>query len=95
MNDDTKTQKNNKDGHMELGKFYFLNNKYDAAVAEFQKVLEIDAGNAEAYYNIGLARETYGDFDGAKEMYSKTLALDENYKAARERLNKLIGLKDE
>ncbi|MDR1195283.1 MAG: tetratricopeptide repeat protein [Endomicrobium sp.] len=95
MKDDGKIQKNDKTEHMELGKFYFLNNKCDEAISEFKKVIEIDAGSAEAYYNIGLTKETCGDFCGAKEMYSKALSLDQNYKSAREKLNKLIGLEDE
>lgn len=35
--------------HMELGKFYFLNNKYEEAVAEFKKVLDANPSNSEAY----------------------------------------------
>lgn len=81
--------------HMELGKFYFLNNKYDEAVSEFKKVLETNPVNAEAYYNIGLINETNNKTDEAKEMYSKALSIKEDYKIARERLNKLIGLEDE
>ena len=80
---------------IEMGKFYFLNNKYDEAVAEFEKVLKINRNNAEAYYNIGLINETRNNIAVAKEMYSKALFIEEDYKLARERLNKLIGLEDE
>ena len=86
---------NNEIAHMELGKFYFINNKYDEAVAEFQKVLEINKSNAEAYYNIGLINETSNNIDEAKKMYSKALAINPDYKTAREKLNRLIGLEDE
>ncbi|MCL2144341.1 MAG: tetratricopeptide repeat protein [Endomicrobia bacterium] len=81
--------------HMELGKFYFLNNKYDEAVLEFKKVLEINPANAEAYYNIGLINESGNKLDEAKEMYFKALSIKEDYKTARDRLNKLIGLENE
>ena len=80
---------------MELGKFYFLNNKHDEAIAEFEKIIAINSKNAEAYYNIGLIKETRNDFAGAKDMYSQALNIEPDYKAARERLNKLIGLEDE
>lgn len=90
-----KTAAKNEADHMELGKFYFLNNKYDEAVAEFKKVLELNPSNAEAYYNIGLINESSNKTDEAKEMYSKALSLKGDYKTARERLNKLIGLEDE
>ena len=81
--------------HMELGQFYFLNHKYEEAVCEFQKVLEMDPKNAEAYYNIGLIKESANKTDEAKEMYAKALEIKGDYKLARERLNKLIGLEDE
>ncbi|MCL2799024.1 MAG: tetratricopeptide repeat protein [Endomicrobia bacterium] len=80
---------------MEMGKFYFLNNKYDEAVAEFKKVLELNTNNAEAYYNIGLINETSNNTDEAKKMYSKALSINPDYKTAREKLNRLIGLEDE
>ena len=80
---------------IELGKFYFINNKYDEAVTEFKKVLEINKNNAEAYYNIGLIHESRNDIQAAKEMYTKALTLQQDYKLVRDRLNKLIGLEDE
>ncbi|MDR2616985.1 MAG: tetratricopeptide repeat protein [Endomicrobium sp.] len=79
--------------YMELGKFYFLNNKYDAAILEFNKVLEINPANAEAYYNIGLIKESSNLIDEAKEMYSKALSINSEYKIVKERLDKLIGIK--
>ncbi|MDR1696264.1 MAG: tetratricopeptide repeat protein [Endomicrobium sp.] len=85
----------NETDHMEVGKFYFVNNKYDEAVAEFKKVLEVNPNNSEAYYNIGLIYETSNNIDEAKKMYSKALAINPDYKTAREKLNKLIGLGDE
>ncbi len=90
-----KTASENEANHMELGKFYFLNNKYDEAVIEFKKVLEYNPGNAQAYYNIGLINEACNKIEEAKEMYSKALNFKDDYKIARERLNKLIGLEDE
>ena len=93
--DEKQINENNETELMELGKFYFLNNKYDEAVVKFNKVIGMNPNNAEAYYNIGLIKETNNDFDGAKKMYAKALNIDEAYKSARERLNKLIGLEDE
>ncbi|MDR1721053.1 MAG: tetratricopeptide repeat protein [Endomicrobium sp.] len=80
--------------HIELGKFYFLNNKYDEAVSEFRKVLEINPANAEAYYNIGLIKESSNLIDEAKEMYSRALAVKPDYEIVRNRLNKLIGIEN-
>jgi len=81
--------------HIEMGKFYFLNSRFDKAVEEFEKALEINPANAEAYYNIGLIKESANDPAQAKEMYSKALSIDADYKIAREKLNKLMGIEDE
>jgi tetratricopeptide (TPR) repeat protein len=77
---------------IELGKFYFVNNKFDEAIAEFKKVLEVNPSNAEVYYNIGLIKEVSNLPNEAKDMYSKALAIRPDYKIARDRLNKLIGV---
>jgi Flp pilus assembly protein TadD len=92
MSNATKNMISNEADHIELGKFYFLNNKYDEAISEFKKVLEINPGNAEAYYNIGLIKESSNQMDEAREMYSKALAVKPDYKIVRVRLNKLIGI---
>ncbi|MDR1942049.1 MAG: tetratricopeptide repeat protein [Endomicrobium sp.] len=80
---------------MELGKFYFLNNNYDEAVAEFNKALDINKDNPEAYYNLGLISESSNRPQDAKEMYLKALSIKPDFKIAREKLNKLMGLNDE
>jgi tetratricopeptide (TPR) repeat protein len=93
MSNDIKNVVSNEADYVELGKFYFLNNKYDEAVSEFKKVLEINPGNAEAYYNIGLIKESSNQMGEAREMYSKALAVKPDYKIVRARLNRLIGVK--
>ncbi|MDR1474284.1 MAG: tetratricopeptide repeat protein [Endomicrobium sp.] len=80
--------------HIEVGKFYFLNNKFDEAIAEFKKVLETNPSNSEAYYNIGLIKEVSNLPNEAKDMYSKALAINPDYKIAKDRLNKLIGVEN-
>lgn len=77
---------------MEMAKFYFLNSKYDEAVGELQKILEINSWNAEAYYNLGLIYENKNLKEDARRMYEKALSIDSDYKLAREHLNKLIGI---
>lgn len=80
---------------MEMAKFYFLNSKYDEAVGELKKVLEINPGNAEAYYNLGLIYENKNQVEEARKMYEKALSIDNNYKLAREHMDKLIGISNE
>jgi tetratricopeptide (TPR) repeat protein len=93
MSNDIKNVVSNEADYIELGKFYFLNNKYDEAVSDFKKALEINSGNAEAYYNIGLIKESSNQMDEARKMYSKALAVKPDYEIVRVRLNKLIGIK--
>ncbi|AKL97582.1 tetratricopeptide repeat protein [Endomicrobium proavitum] len=85
----------NETAYLELGKFYFMNDKQDEAVLEFKKVLELNPENAEAYYNLGLINESANKITEAKNFYAKALQFRADYKSARERLNKLIGLEDE
>jgi len=75
-----------------MGKFYFLNNNFNEAVDEFKKVIEINPGNAEAYYNLGLISESENKIDEAKEFYSRAVSIKPDYKIAKEKLEKLIGL---
>ncbi len=79
-------------GLIEMGKFYFMNNKHDQAIGEFRKALELNPGNAEVYYNIGLVYETRNETENAREMFRKALAIDPDYAIAREHLNRIVGL---
>ncbi len=80
---------------LELAKFYFLNSKFDEAVTEFKKILEINPLNAEVYCNLGLIYENRQMHDDAKKMYEKAIQIDKNNKVATEHLNKLTGITNE
>ena len=80
------------DNILETAKFYFLNSKYEEAIAEFGKALQINPGSSEAYYHLGLIYEHRNNLELARDMYEKALAIDQDYKMAREHLNKLIGI---
>jgi tetratricopeptide (TPR) repeat protein len=82
----------NEISHIEMGKFYFLNGNIDQSVAEFKKVLELNPANAEAYYNLGLISESGNKTDEAKEFYTRAVSIKPDYKIAKEKLEKLIGL---
>ncbi|MDR0485107.1 MAG: tetratricopeptide repeat protein [Elusimicrobiota bacterium] len=82
--------------NMDMGKFYFLNNKFEEAVEMFNKVIETNPLNAEAYYNIGLIKESSNDIEEAKRMYQQALNINKDYAIAQEKLNNLMGIdKDE
>jgi tetratricopeptide (TPR) repeat protein len=77
---------------IEMGKFYLINNKFDEAIIEFKKALEISPGNAEIYYNLGLVYETKNELDMAKKMYEKALSINPEYKIVKQHLDKIVGL---
>ncbi len=75
---------------VELGKFYYLNQKYDQAVEEYRKAVELDPRNADARYNLGIALETINDLEGAREAFEQLLELDREYKGAQEHYDRLV-----
>jgi tetratricopeptide (TPR) repeat protein len=77
---------------LEMGKFYFLSEKYDEAISEFEKSLKINPKNADVYFNMGIVKEAKNDKDGAKIMFEKTLEIKPEHKTAKEHLDKLTGL---
>ena len=80
---------------LETATLYFLNSKFDEAIAEFKKVLKLNPSSVEAYCGLGLIYENKKQAEEAKKMYEKTLLLDKHNKVAKEHLNKLIGIKDD
>jgi tetratricopeptide (TPR) repeat protein len=76
----------------EVGKFYFLSNKYREAIKEFEKVTKLDPSNADAYYNLGLCYESLNELSLAREMYERVLSIDPNYKLAKEHLERILKI---
>lgn len=91
MSQDGKNEKD-KDTYKELGKFYFLNGKYDEALQEFQKAMDIDDQDSELYYNIGLIYESRNKRDEAQDSYEQALEISPKHALARKHLNHLIGI---
>jgi Tfp pilus assembly protein PilF len=77
---------------LEVGMFYFLNNKFDQAIVEFEKTIAMNPKNAEAYYNLGLIYQTKNNKEMAIEMFKKALTFKPDHKLSRDHLSKLKGL---
>ncbi len=77
---------------IELGKFYFLNQKYDQAIEEFQKVIKINSKNPLVFYNLGIVYEAKNMIEKASRMYRRTLELKPDHVFAKEHLDKLVGI---
>lgn len=82
----------NKRSHFEVGQFFFLNEKYDQAIAEFKKAIIDGPNDVEAYYNLGVVYETKNMMKEAKEAFRKALDLEPKHKLAEEHLSKLVGI---
>jgi len=76
---------------VELGKFYFLNEKYDNAISKFKEAIKINDNDAEIYYNLGVVYESKNLPGEASQMYMKALELDPEHKLASKHLEKIVG----
>lgn len=77
--------------YVELGEFYFVNQKWDKAIETLLKAIEADPKNAEGYYNLGIIYEARSKKTEAKEMFDKVLHLKPDHKGANEHLRRLRG----
>lgn len=57
--------------------------KFDEAITQYIKALEITPKDPKLHYNIGTAFQAKGDFEHADKAYKKTLSLDPNYEKAK------------
>jgi tetratricopeptide (TPR) repeat protein len=75
---------------IEVGKFYFLNQKFDEAIAEYKKAIALDSKSIDAYYNLGITLEAISDQDGAREAFAKVIELEPGNKGAMEHYDRLV-----
>ncbi|HEY6598599.1 MAG TPA: TIR domain-containing protein [Pseudomonadales bacterium] len=61
--------------HGALGGFLFGSGRFDEAVAEYERLTELDATHLDAWGNLGSARYMQGDVDGALGAWQKALGL--------------------
>lgn len=87
-----KKKKKEVEDYLDIGKLYFLNQRYDEALLAFKKVIELELDNPQGYYNLGLVYEGKNMLLEAKEMFTKTLELDPKFKPAEEHLSKIVGI---
>jgi len=81
--------------HYNLGVAYAQAKLYSEAIEEYEKSIESNPDNADAYYNLGVLYETVeADTEKAIENYEKYLALNpapEDVDEIRERIKRLGG----
>lgn len=77
---------------LELGKFYFLNQRYEEAIDQLKKALTFQKDSADIYFNLGVVYEAINQVADAKDSFEKALNLQPNMKSAQEHLDKLVGV---
>ena len=75
---------------IEVGKFYFLNQKFDEAIAEYKKAIALDSKCIDAYYNLGITLEALSDDDGARDAFAEVIELEPGNKGAQEHYDRLV-----
>ena len=92
MSSEKKEEIKKAEDYLDIGKLYFLNQRYEEAISAFRKVIELEPGKPHGYYNLGLIYESKNMLLQAKEMFTKTLELDSKFKPAEDHLAKLVGI---
>ena len=78
--------------HLELGKFYFLNVRYEEAIDQLKKALTFQKDNADIYFSLGVVYEAINQVADAKKSFEKALSLQPDMRSAQEHLDKLVGV---
>lgn len=76
------------EGYKDLGTYHLTNGNFNEAIRNFGQVVTITPNNSKAFSNLGIAYFYKGDNDRAREMFEKSLELDQNPLTA----NNLAGL---
>jgi tetratricopeptide (TPR) repeat protein len=83
------------DQYLREGYLSFVSRSWDEAIALYTKAIELNPGNADAYFQRGIAREMANRVGDAIKDYERTLELSPNHYLAMEYLAKLYEAKGE
>ncbi len=72
--------------HFNMAVFHQRRQDYQAALAEYRKVVELSPHNAEVYSNMGVIHNQLGEFDQAVAVLQKALLIDPGYSKAHNNL---------
>lgn len=86
-------QPSSADAHLSLGYAYQEAKRYDKALEEYSKVLQIDPQSTAAYYNRGVVYSALQLNDKAEEAWWDVLAIDKTHELAAKRLGEMYAAK--
>lgn len=78
--------------HFNRGVYFYRQREMAKALQSYQKVIELDPAQAEAYNNMGILYQDLGDFNRAQEVYQKALEINPRYEKAHNNLGTLFYL---
>jgi tetratricopeptide (TPR) repeat protein len=70
-----------------LGVLYRKRGDYQAALEQYEKALKIHPDQPKVYYNVGRLHVDLKDLEKAKLSFEQALALDPEFKEAREAMD--------
>ncbi|HBO84488.1 MAG: hypothetical protein A2073_02250 [Deltaproteobacteria bacterium GWC2_42_11] len=76
---------------IEMGEFYFINQKWDNAIEVLGKAQKMEPNNPDVYYNLGIVYEMKNYLEEAKHMFEKALKIKPDHECSKKHLNKLVG----
>lgn len=77
------------EAYLNRGNSYFLSQRYDEALSDYQHALDLDVGKPwAAWYNIGLVYEAQKQPDKAREAYEEALSANPDFAQARQKLER-------
>jgi tetratricopeptide (TPR) repeat protein len=77
--------------HNNLGNALANQRRFDEAMAQFQKALEVKPSDAETHNNLGVALAGRGQFDAALNHYRRALEINPNFAEARNNLGFILA----
>jgi len=81
-------QKSECELQLDFGVKVAMKGSWNEAAFRFEKAVQADARNARAWNNLGVARESQGRFDAARQAYEKALALAPGDERIRENFDR-------
>ena len=94
LRDAIKSEPTSQDAHLELGRLLYERNDVSGAIAETEKVLELNPNQVDALYNMGAIYANLGNTQRARTYWLKAASSNptaESAGKAREGLKKLGG----
>ncbi|MHA7873417.1 MAG: tetratricopeptide repeat protein [Hyphococcus sp.] len=76
------------EAYLNRGNSWFLSGRYDQAMTDYEAALDKMVKEPwAAWYNVGLVHDARGDKNAASDAYRKALALNPDFKLARQKLD--------